>query len=502
MIDFIKIHKRLTALIIILLFLILLLSRYSLISVNVSGGNSDGGSYVFKLTRQGADEGSEIKSDSSEITRFVQKGNYEVLAKQEGKSSFELTHAKGFLKKSYVKAKLEAEKSRQFIGNNPGPCMYYANILYSYECTGQAVFNAHIPATDSLPTYVLSRGLEFFGSLEGLAKTKSGTIILGRPPIDEDVEPPHIAAILDEGLKLSRYTTLSDLNREKIYSIKPYADGFVVYDLDFSSVYKYSSLGSQPEKLEFKKPSDNELKPIYIDTRNDSLLMTYSNYEGGEDPDDPSAGRPKNSILVSGTDYKFEGRFDGYRISNASMCGDKLICLTSGRKLLVYDTSDQKAVLRYEVADVKSFLPLGDRILVVRTKEVLNLSLDDGSGYVDYSLGDYKFCGIQSSGKSYVLCAINNSEDKVAILVDDNTTDSDSIDKKVDKLSKSHGVLNVSIYGSFIYISPDLGPLEYRLDIDGYGYNPEKIKVVNARINETIDSLGIDRNKYTIKLIE
>ena len=119
-------------------------------------------------------------------------------------------------------------------------------------------------------------------------------------------------------------------------------------------------------------------------------------------------------------------------------------------------------------------------------------------GFAEYSYGDSHFCGMQKIDTSkYVLCS-NAGSETAALLVDRNTANTDSIDKKIQQLKKISFIDNVSIYGKYIFISPNLGPLVYDNSIKGYNYDPASKRSVSSKINEEIDKIGIDRKAYSI----
>ena len=57
--------------------------------------------------------------------KLVRRGDYEILTEDNGLSAFGVTKTGGFLSTTKVMLQLSPERSRVFVGDNPGPCMAY-----------------------------------------------------------------------------------------------------------------------------------------------------------------------------------------------------------------------------------------------------------------------------------------------------------------------------------------------------------------------------------------
>jgi hypothetical protein len=86
----------------------------------------------------------------------------------------------------------------------------------------------------------------------------------------------------------------------------------------------------------------------------------------------------------------------------------------------------------------------------------------------------------------------------MALYVDRTQNNTDSIDKKIAGLNDLENVKSVSLYRNQLYISPGLGNPVYNRVTNSFGYDEALRKATNAKINSTIDELGIDRTKYVI----
>ena len=137
-------------------------------------------------------------------------------------------------------------------------------------------------------------------------------------------------------------------------------------------------------------------------------------------------------------------------------------------------------------------------LLALSDTRILNLDVDNKTGFVEYSFGDRKFCGLQKDVGGYLLCQTNTKGVNAVLRIDQTSNNSDSIDKKVAGLEKMSEVKNVSVYGQFLFISPDLGELVYDNSLGFFNYDPSVKQSVNDKISHQIDVLGVDRNTYHI----
>jgi hypothetical protein len=269
-------------------------------------------------------------------------------------------------------------------------------------------------------------------------------------------------------------------------------DGFIVYDSSFSHAVYYASLSSMPQNISLDKPKGKNLSAfsIVFGPGSNKTLALYSSASNG--------GRGSSEAIV-GQNNNFQHYTLPKRYVSADFCGSQ-ICLLDGSKTLdVYSLSGSKAKLSFSLSGVQAIKNIGDSFLVVNQNGVINFDTASRTGYFEYSLGDYKFCGLQqNTATAYLLCVINNKGNKAALRIDETTTDKGSIDKKVAQLQKRTEINIVSIYKNYIYISPNLGPLTYQASISGFGYDPSTQKRVNEEIRTDITNAGIDINTYRV----
>jgi hypothetical protein len=478
----------------LLIFVAIWIYGHSYIEVVVD--NPSQGDVTYELLNQNSAKSSSKNQKETSYKVMIPKGDYDLVVTQAGQSAFAAAHSGGFLKKTTLHLSLSPEKSRQFVGDNPSSCLYYDSVLYSYDCGGSINSLAeHVPATPILPTFADKKFKSNRASFEAVIKTPSGVYSLMHL-IGESEESSHVAYTIGNNFEVAKTTILHELDTEKSYSFYPYENGFIAYDSDFNVRY-FSSAVAPAAKIALDKPNTKNLQPQLLNVSGGSIVANYSNATSGEQSQ-ASAGKAKNEIVIYSDGKNIHVNMDKHLISDVNLCGNQNLCFTSDNKLWVYDISGQKPKLILKIADVKAFRSAPQGLLAVRSQGVFNINPTSGAGYMEYSFGDYKYCGIQNDDTGYTLCLINSKNRKVALHINQSGGNTDSIDKKIAALIKKPEVLNVSAYGKYVFISPSVGDLVYIPAKGGYGYDPNSVKTAADKINQEIADLNIDRAAYTI----
>lgn len=499
-INWLNKHKRLIIFLVVSLSLLLYLSRMGYINIEVA--NSNGSQLTYQLIDKSGRVSSETKTKSAKLKKRVGKGQYSILVTQTNNSSFSRAIVRGFFSSSATKVTLTSERARQFVGDNPDVCTYYSqNILYSYSCRGDYnTINIHVPAAVGQPTYVLPNNGGQDGSIEGIVKTKSGSVALLYTGQTPDSDSSHTAYLLNNGLATGEYKELINMDSNSVYSVKPYWEGFLVYNEDFNRLLYYPSIKSDPQAIKIDRPKDKDFRPMLLQTKGSDLLVVYSTQKEGEDSDTPIKISVKNEVFVYSQNKLRSFSISG-SVGDMVLCGNQKLCVLSDNSVNVYDISSQKAMFLYSVANVKYINGGGNHLIAVQENRILDLDVDKQLGYISYSLGEYRYCGLQYNDPGYLLCMISPKNKKSAILLDTNQPDTNSIDKKASELGKMREIKSISAYGQYIFISPDFGPLSFNSDLGTYDYASSTKTAVTGKINQSITQIGIDRTKYTITII-
>lgn len=494
-----------TLLLVAMFLVISWLYNRAFIEVNVSQSSTNE-KYTYTLTNQESGKKYSIETASPNVKKLVSRGNYEITVSAGSKTSINIVKTGRLFQTSHVTARLASENLRQFIGNNPGNCVNYdGNLLYSYVCNSSInSLRVHHPSTTNEPTYTTSAPYTGSDVLNILRINNKDMVFLYNP--DQEGESAYYAYPLTPSLTVDNWVFLNDLNNDITYKIEPYLDGFIAYTNDFSDIKYYKDLTSSPVNIALDASlHDNDLTPIMLSSSGKQFVALYSSNPGdihehkemGNEQDSTPEGK-SNLILyntVSAKPSSFRINKPYYSIQ---ICGQNRVCLLNSEGLDVYDISRNKVRLVGSVVGVDSMKPYGKRLIVVQHSRVIDFDVQNMSGYISYKLGDYKFCGLHIVHSGYIVCITNQLGNNSALYVNPSEVDKDSIDSKVRLLLDNLDVSDVSIYKNIIYISPYAGKLEYRPELQGFGYNPNIVKESNDSINNEIERLRIDRSKYQI----
>lgn len=512
-----QIRRKITIGVVISIFLMLgyWFWAYSYIEVVVANGRSDA-DITFVLANQDGNK-TEIKSHSSHIKRLVRRGSYEVSVRQAETSYMAVGRAGGFFSTSSFTASLLSEKAREFVGNNPNACMYLLSaVVASTPCDSTVdELNIHMPASSNEPTYVKeARGPAAL--LEGIVSTKEGIFAIVSIESEQEGAGNYHALYpisTDGVLDVTNEHLLKALNGSKTYKAASYQDGWIAYNKDGSEILNFKSVKSTPSTIKIDKPGDASLALIDLAVFDEQIVLTYANQTpAGRNFDDPSGTKShsaefetqrakikqKHEVVVYSKNQSKHITF-AEPLTVVRSCGTQELCVVfDGGKMGVYDISKPKPRLIYELTGVVDLDNSNKETLVVRNDGVYKFDITKKEGYLEYGLGSYRYCGIKTNDTSYVLCIADKSNKRLALRINQTVTNNDSIDKKIAELSLVRQVKNISIYGRYIYISPDVGSLQPNSQTGLFEYDKATVKNANSVISQEIDRLGISRSAYTI----
>lgn len=492
----------LIGLVVVTLIALLWFVNHASVEINVSNPSGSSINYSFIDQDSGTTKTS-LKSNAPKIKKTIASGRYQVVVQQGSNSFVSFIKTKRFLGKTVVTASLQAEKSRQFVGNNPQACMNLVkSLLVSYTC--RDTYNnvkIHVPAISGQPTYATANtDKNASGTIEGIINATEGNLALIYTPANPDAKTAASHSIYrlngSATLTSTKARALTELNTDKTYSIKPYKSGFVVYDDAFEQIMYYASTGTAAISVDIPKPETKGFSATTLNTSGDSITVTYSNNIGGDTDASPKGG-PKIVVAVYKDGHAGQFTFDG-QYAGVRACGNQKLCLLKDKTLEIQDISHKKLSKLFSIPNVSGLESLGSDLLAINDSGVLHLNIDSAAGFMEYSFGSYKYCGLQVDDNGYLLCLTNSKGKNVALHLDQGAASNDSIDKKVAELEKLPEVKNVSAYRQYVFISPNLGDLVYNNSLQAFDYNPVIKKSVGNTINQTIDKIGIDRNAYTI----
>ncbi len=483
----------------LLVGILIWISSHSFVSIDIVGGGQGKNSSV-EFIKQNSGESSTTTTTNTTFKKLLGKGSYELYVTQDNKSYVALIKIGGFLGSKKVTATILPEKERSFVGNEPDSCMYYDEVLYSADCGSSTnTLKVHTPATANTPTFVTTAPYEGMG-IESLLSIGTKPYLLGATNGDS---ANHVLFSLDEQLSLRSKTPLPDLVANA-YVAKEYREGFIVYDQSFSDIRYYSSLDSNPEQINIVPPSNDNLSPTSFTTYNMMFGILYNSLSdegdrGGTTESSNNSNPLEGSsefVLYQNNSHKSVELHNLY--SSAVLCGNNKLCLVSGSQLDIYDISKEKPKKLYSIQDVQNASYVQNKIIVITSTKVIGLDSGTFSGAIQYSFGKYKYCGFGAAQNGYVICILNPQNQSSALFISPSMDDTSSIDKKALALSEDPNVTSVSTYKNYVYISPNLGQLIYRPDLQGYGYDPAIIRSADEAINKRVREVGIDTSKYMV----
>lgn len=457
----------------------------------------------YSLTAAGSAKTTNFKS-ANKVKKLVRKGYYEVLATQGEKSYLTVIKAGGFLGSSKTAVKLSPEKSRKFVGDNPSACMYYiGQVLSSVDCGDlYSQLRRHVPATAKQPTIVLKTPSSVDGKIEGLVATAEGAVAV----LSSSTGSNHTGYIVRPDLSLTSPVVLTDLRASKAYAVQAYKQGFVAYDTSFEKIFYYTALSSPPSVITVNKSHDQKLVPYALKVQGDSIMLAYSNNaedaELARSDDVEVSSKPNNKAAVTiliyngsqTVEYNFKNRVSGF-----VLCGTKKLCLLNRTKQLdVYDIANTKPKLLFSLGAVDRIEPAKNGLLVAQKAGLLSLDVDKQEGFLQYSFGSYKFCGLRNDELGPTICVVNSTGKTAALSISNDSNNTDSIDKKAVKLAKLTDIKSLSIYDKFIYVSPNVGEVKYIPALKVFGYDPAITRAVKSRILQGMDAIGIDQTTYKV----
>lgn len=440
---------------------------------------------------------------STNYKKLVSNGDYLALVARGESSYFSATKTKGLLRTTTVHASLRPESFREFIGNNPGPCGYYTGVLlYTYSCDNSYdSLRVHQPASSDTPTTVAEPPRGAFHTMNGVVRLQNQDWIV---VTDSDIEDGGSTKLypLRPDFILGSGIALKNLPKNTDYTVKPYMNGIVVYSADFKDVYYYKDVLSKPEVIKFNQPEDKNLVAQSISVQGNRLALTYMDAVSKKsgDLDGLSISGGKSFVQVYDSKSKDIRGFElSSNFTKIFLCGANNVCALNGRTLEIYDEIDDKLVKSVAIPGVQAADSMGETLIFATREYIMGYNIGGNSGFIQYSLAGYEFCGfIQVTSSGYSICISDVRDNRYALYINPSIANKDSIDKKLLSLQTNNpNVQELSPYKKMIYISPRLGSVSYNPEVGGYTYDKLWVSKVSASIKKSIDELTLEGQGYT-----
>ncbi len=476
----------------VLVTLLLLNWLYNTSYIEIKVPNAGSKTVSYELLNQTTNKQDSFEAEGDSVRKRVSRGNYEVVAKLEGSSYFQVTKTKAFLRPTTIEASLKKERDRQFVGNNPEGCaLYDQTIAFSYACNGTlGELMIHTPATDQAPTATENVSSDLanldIGGIIPLGD-KRYVYAQGATDLESDIQEPIMFQLTDSGGLVNR-TDLENANAEQQHKISRYQEGFLLYAADASDLKYYKKPDAKPEKITIPRPDKKNIEPFGMSASGDTIAVAYQDAELAERADVHDENQTGKTYIQIYQQREVKTVEIAKAVSSFVLCGDRYLCAIANNELGVYDISGKKAESLYQVKNVKSVIQNDKQIAVERESEILNIDVSSRNGSVGLSLEKVTSCGLSGAANGYTVCAINNKNDKVLLYVDNTKENVSNIDKKTASLLEQPYIDSVSVYKNFVFVSPNVGSLVYNPATKGYEYDAVLKADVAQKLNNFVGS--------------
>jgi hypothetical protein len=438
----------------------------------------------------------------------VGANTYMVIVKSPESSFTKFITTKRFLGTTTVQATPVKESARTFVGNNPSPCMYLmGEHFYSNECySGATGLVEHVAATKDLPTYTKSVSIAGTKSeVISMAQIKSGAIV----GLAYDGENTTYSIVeLNSDLSVKATYDYKPVDPTLSYSLKPFMDGFIVYNSTSGTLDYFPNLGDTPHPILIDKAKDTSLSVLYnTEIYPEQIVTAYVSKDNvlAKDPTDhdsqsnfPEKGDTKTEFVITTSD-KQQHITTNQTFKTALLCAENILCTFNQHTVTIYKIkNDQTGKPYFVINKAQAIMNDGHVNRFITDQGVLALDLNMETGHYEYTFGLYRFSDVSLSSEpgSYLLSVINPSNNKVALLISPDNLVQNHIDKQVLQLANKPFVSDVSVNRNFIFIVPNYGEQVFNNFTMTYSYLPQTVRDVNAKIDELTKASDINKSEY------
>lgn len=431
------------------------------------------------------------------IKRLVTRSGYSLFAVQGNRSYFSTLKTKGFLQNTSLEIKGRLENSRTFVGNNPSNCMnLIGGVLVSYQCPGKySSLVVHEPATATTPTFTKNNINGFTQNVEGIVPYNGQGYLVMRQAENIGSGSSHLAYPLlsaEAALSVDVHNSLSlnGLDNNTDYTFSSYKDGLLAYDNTYSKLAYFPANSLSATSIISVKTSKDVTFPVRFDNNQDSIVEVFTNSPSHSESKNLLPNQKLEIVVIKNN----QGRKFAYNSSliGIQLCGTNKLCIVGHDSLSIYDISGNSLKHLFDVYGVTKIIRTGNGILALRDRDIWFINPDSQTGYDAYSLGNYQFSQFAPADHGALLTLTNDRGKKVALYLNLDSDDTDSIDFRIGKLLVDSGnIKDVSVWGKIIYISPNYGELSFQSSTGNLDFDPVVVAKVNKGIAQDIASSGI-----------
>jgi hypothetical protein len=414
---------------------------------------------------------------------FIKKGDYTLSLSSPDGSAVSSFKASGFLTTKSLDLNSISESSREFVGDNPAPCMSYrGGTLYSNECTAtMRDMNEHVAAQAKTPGYTRQMKSLSYDEIESNVALKSGDLYMTKPSSTSTQRILQFLVDSPSAIPKSRTVNVPTAGE---YTLASDLDSFIIYSKDGSIITKFTSFESAPENLPSLVSKDKGFSFKSLSFTGNKVVVIYSSGDGGDD----TLLRRSRVYSLEGTSLKlFKDLRDNYTF--AHWCGDKL-CLATSNLLEIYDYTSGKKENSINISG--EVLSTPDGSLYAQTIEgITEIKPNQTYWRNAYSFGQLKPCGIKPTRSGLLVCVVDGKSVKHALYINTANNSNDKIDKNYYSLNTLLEASNISIYKNFINVTPFSGEVVYDQNNGGFSINQSLADKNFSTVKQKAQQLGI-----------
>lgn len=460
------------------------------------------------------------KDISSNFSKFLAAGSYEIRVSSEDKQAITyLVTVPRFLGTTTKTVSLKNQSDRQKIARDVSSCpLLVGGQLYSYSCGWSNTITQHQGLTST--SYSARQNQPISGIIDArsyrdgilalrIASTTSG---VSEAPILSFIKNGKVVA--NKSLPTSFADTLPDENPEYSLVVDTSSSERIVATkkTSYIEVANFDNFESKALtfKVEFGDTALDRLVSL-VDLKGTQLLVAV-----GETANPNSHPQDDNKTSLSPAIFRV---FDlkarsqesvEYRLdkpfTKAGLCGEEYICVLRDTSLLIYARSGNKLVLRGTVSQVDSFAALDVKSLAyIQEGKAYHLNLDDLSAVMLFSSNNFGATDIFATTEGLLLkTGLAGSPDSpsanVFILSLSAAASNNFADTKL-PYTDDESVVDMDYAGKVILVTLLLNSATVDRATEKVNYDQTEYNQVTGALNARLAKDGFSAPEYTIRYL-
>jgi hypothetical protein len=442
---------------------------------------------------------------SSEVyfEKYLRSSNYNLTVQTEKNSGtfFKVVDISGRLSVNNVDVVLVQESGRSFIGDNPRSCSeIIKETLLTYVCNGPlSSMVMHVPATNSLPTYTKSLQSQLerkvtdtdtpnIGSVQAIINNNNELLVLTHKiEFGQGFHNVYSIGLSNNSFVFKFMYSVDSLIASKKYRSTIDNGSVVLYSDDYSSFYRGKTFNDLVAFNPISSVIDGN-KMTSFDYVNGKILASYT-----------TQPLDYKNITQESTDTRLvfnEGEKEVTKIlpffsTKVEICGLSICAVDTNNTLRIYDLGLNMIT---SFTDVKDFTSVGSNLYIAVNNQLLTLNTENLEGNIAVDFGGYSFGGMSKSNSGIIL-TLDSGNKQHALQISDKFK-GQYFDKLVLPFFDSSEIYinSASIYGSKLFVSPELGERVYNSTTGTYKYSETIKEQARKNIEALIDVTDIQKS--------